>query len=477
MNPQEKENRGDYRDEKNRADGRDEKNREEHRKEKVAKPSRLGKEAKIGVTVILLLLGAFAAVVAVKLSKGDSDDKQLACAEHEGGKHKPLAAEDNPLFKGMGEKSFAHHRTIVPPEKTSSTGLPTSGGGFDRWKMPPERGEPKPGESRYAAPTAPPRLPPSFPPDPPRSGPGSRYDLPANTALPGLGPENRSRFGKKLSDLPAPPPPLPEVKKHPLHVDSVAAMTTRESFNRGEASSFADADSRTHAGYHDRPHYEPSAALMAAEPPRERPSYDGGRSYADSSRSQYDDELPRSSPLYEREKPHHFDPPSYGERGLRHDGKYEVQPGETYWTISEKLYGSSGYFKALAEENRGRFGNVNRLTPGVVILAPPVAQLERAYPELCPKPGRREMLESRTMAVSTRQSYRGGRTYTVTEGDTLFNIARYELGKASRWVEIYDVNREVLGKDFNYLTPGMKLVLPDNEKTEVLTRKSDELYR
>ena len=81
------------------------------------------------------------------------------------------------------------------------------------------------------------------------------------------------------------------------------------------------------------------------------------------------------------------------------------------------------------------------------------------------------------MAVSTRESYRGGRTYTVAEGDTLFNIARYELGKASRWAEIYDLNRDVLGKDFNYLTPGMKLVLPDNEKADVLTRRSGELYR
>ena len=81
------------------------------------------------------------------------------------------------------------------------------------------------------------------------------------------------------------------------------------------------------------------------------------------------------------------------------------------------------------------------------------------------------------MAVSTHGSYHGGRTYTVTEGDTLFNIARYELGKASRWVELYELNRDVLGKDFNYFTPGMKLVLPDNEKADVLTRKSGDMFR
>ena len=50
--------------------------------------------------------------------------------------------------------------------------------------------------------------------------------------------------------------------------------------------------------------------------------------------------------------------------------------------------------------------------------------------------------------------------YVVEEGDTLFDIARYELGKASRWADIYNLNRDVLGKDYNYLTPGMQLVLP-----------------
>ncbi len=79
--------------------------------------------------------------------------------------------------------------------------------------------------------------------------------------------------------------------------------------------------------------------------------------------------------------------------------------------------------------------------------------------------------------LSTRQSYRSGRTYTVSEGDTLFNIARYELGKASRWVEIYELNREVLGRDFNYLTPGMKLTLPDGEKSDTVAEPPSRGYR
>jgi nucleoid-associated protein YgaU len=84
---------------------------------------------------------------------------------------------------------------------------------------------------------------------------------------------------------------------------------------------------------------------------------------------------------------------------------------------------------------------------------------------------------SRTSTVGMRNPNRGGRTYTVAEGDTLFDIARYELGKASRWAEIYDLNRDVLGKDFNYLTPGTQLTLPDGEKPDVMAEPPTNKYR
>ncbi len=74
----------------------------------------------------------------------------------------------------------------------------------------------------------------------------------------------------------------------------------------------------------------------------------------------------------------------------REDGKYEVQPNDSYWTISERLYGSGAYFKALAEHNRGKGLGEEKLRPGDLVLAPAVEELEKSYPDLCPKPGRRE---------------------------------------------------------------------------------------
>jgi hypothetical protein len=68
--------------------------------------------------------------------------------------------------------------------------------------------------------------------------------------------------------------------------------------------------------------------------------------------------------------------------------------------------------------------------------------------------------------LPTTVTLRDGRTikvrpYRVKAGDTLFDIARYELGKASRWSEIFQINQPRLGDGLDYLAPGMDLLLPE----------------
>jgi nucleoid-associated protein YgaU len=74
--------------------------------------------------------------------------------------------------------------------------------------------------------------------------------------------------------------------------------------------------------------------------------------------------------------------------------------------------------------------------------------------------------------VSTPSYGQAGRGmyYVVEEGDSLFDIARYELGKAARWVEIYELNRDQIGEDFDHLKPGTQLVLPGGGLPESVTR-------
>jgi nucleoid-associated protein YgaU len=155
------------------------------------------------------------------------------------------------------------------------------------------------------------------------------------------------------------------------------------------------------------------------------------------------------------------------------NGKYTVQPNDNLWIISEKVYGSGRYFKAIYEHNRGQLPHADQLAVGTVIAVPPAGVLEQNYPALCPKQRKSALVKPRAVQASTRPSTsRGENVYVVEEGDTLFDIARYELGKASRWSEIYDLNREVLGGDFDYLQPGTELAMPaKTQAADSITRQ------
>lgn len=146
----------------------------------------------------------------------------------------------------------------------------------------------------------------------------------------------------------------------------------------------------------------------------------------------------------------------------RADGTYVVQPTDSYWTISKQVYGTGAYFRALAEHNRSKFPDENRLTVGDVVSTPGAADLERSYPNLCPKLDSPQSSPDRALVSNVSVRGPGGaRVYVVQEGDNLFNIAKYELNNATRWVEIYELNRDLLGSQVDRLKPGMRLTLPD----------------
>jgi len=77
----------------------------------------------------------------------------------------------------------------------------------------------------------------------------------------------------------------------------------------------------------------------------------------------------------------------------------------------------------------------------------------------------------------------GQRVYVVVEGDTLSDIAKFELGKRSRWGEIYELNRDRLGDNYDYLVPGTELLLPERttpariNRSDNLTNRPDSIYR
>jgi nucleoid-associated protein YgaU len=165
---------------------------------------------------------------------------------------------------------------------------------------------------------------------------------------------------------------------------------------------------------------------------------------------------------------------------ISRDGEqYAVQPNDSYWTISEKAYGTGAFFKALYQYNRKKRKDADDLHVGQTLLVPDENVLRRSYPDLCPKP-RRNIASVQQRMVSASSRLRGpGKVYTVVDGDTLFEIARHELGKPSRWGEIYELNRDILGDDFDYLRAGTELILPSTEskpRSETAVRPPEAIY-
>ncbi len=430
--------------------------------------------------MLLLVLGA---VAAVRLTGSSADDKLASATDGDNGKEKEKFGKEgknDPLFKDLKPRhpGSGNQVTIVPAEREFTKPPKHPDSAADRWASVADKNSTRGGGGGGGSPTFGMPAPPIA--DPFRAPEGDRA-------------KRRDRQESELTTIPdarealrlqeASPgvnliPPGEERHQHAGHVG--AARTDPDGFVEVDllpaAPPFAMEPPRR------GPRSEPAMQMPSqTEPPNMAgagfvPAGAPAAPYGAEDRRHELAELTRDrGGLHHRDGVASLSPPP----ARRDDGKYEVQPNDSFWTISEKLYGTGAYFKALAQQNRGKGASEDRLRPGDVISAPAVAELEKSYPDLCPKPSRREALQSqsRVSAVSTRQSYRTGRTYTVAEGDTLFNIARYELGKASRWAEIYELNRDVLGKDFNYLTPGTQLALPDSEKSDSLTRQPNNSYR
>lgn len=68
--------------------------------------------------------------------------------------------------------------------------------------------------------------------------------------------------------------------------------------------------------------------------------------------------------------------------------------------------------------------------------------------------------------MEQRRGERGGqdamttKTYTVKSGDTLSDIAQAEMGDAKRWPELYEANKDAVGKNPDLIHPGLELKIP-----------------
>lgn len=143
--------------------------------------------------------------------------------------------------------------------------------------------------------------------------------------------------------------------------------------------------------------------------------------------------------------------------------KHVIQAGENFWTISQKKYGTGRYFQALAAHNKSRIPDAAKMKPGIEISLPSAEDLERRYPSLIVSGAPAEPAAEAHGAGGANGEFHIGNDgrplYKIGAGDTLSGIAQKYLGRARRWEQILEMNRDVL-KDGNSLKVGAVLRLP-----------------
>ncbi len=133
-------------------------------------------------------------------------------------------------------------------------------------------------------------------------------------------------------------------------------------------------------------------------------------------------------------------------------GSYEVQEGDTLWSIAAKQLGSGSRHPEISALNRDRMGKGGTLRVGASLRLPGEAKVEKADATI---PSKREAVEPATPAKKKN----GKTVYTVKSGDTLGGIAAKYLGSSSKYDDLLLANAATL-KDEDSLEVGMELMIP-----------------
>jgi LysM repeat protein len=187
-------------------------------------------------------------------------------------------------------------------------------------------------------------------------------------------------------------------------------------------------------------------------------------------------------------------------------GSYTVQDGDSYWNISKKVYGTTKYFQVLADHNRRTIADPQKMKAGVAIETPPASILQRKLKtvrrttapaglagriEPSGRADRSGSAASRGSVSSAAESVvvsrlptqpnesagilfneQGYPLFRIGKTDTLTSIASDHLGRASRWQQVYNMNRDQLQSP-DKLQIGMLLKLPaDASRVPLVDRTS-----
>lgn len=119
-------------------------------------------------------------------------------------------------------------------------------------------------------------------------------------------------------------------------------------------------------------------------------------------------------------------------------GEYVIEPGDTLGSISAKLYGTSGRWQQLAEDNS--IDQPERIFPGDIV---------------------KYRLNKRAEEYKTAFESVTHDTVTVMKGDTLSSLANRLLGSSSYWKHMWKMNEQLIpnpnliysGQTLHYVDP------------------------
>lgn len=182
---------------------------------------------------------------------------------------------------------------------------------------------------------------------------------------------------------------------------------------------------------------------------------------------------------------------------------YVTLDGDSAATIAKRVYGDAALGAALLAFNGADLPADEPLAAGGEVLIPQRQILAQAFPQLMPRVAQTpETTAPRTIAPKRpttpaaeqdvpavavadnvppaeqrRADASNSRIYEVARGETVYDIARKELGRVSRWREILELNAEQLGGDIDAIEPGMKLRLPEEGRSAVARQRGELLWR
>ncbi|MBN1870972.1 MAG: LysM peptidoglycan-binding domain-containing protein [Candidatus Omnitrophica bacterium] len=135
--------------------------------------------------------------------------------------------------------------------------------------------------------------------------------------------------------------------------------------------------------------------------------------------------------------------------------RYVVQEGDTLKKIAAEQLGGIHRWQYLYEFNKDRINDPDLLQPGTVLVIP----IEQEGQGKSAKATAVSPQAPRPRISSEEQAPKETYTYTIMKNDSLWKIAKKQLGDGNRWKEIYELNKSKI-KNPDSLTPGAEILIP-----------------